>query len=365
MGTSSAQLNEAVLRKLDAIASERARLERELADEAVLSDHRKVRDLSVRKAAIDPVADDYERYVRLQREQDELRAVAASKDDAELAAMAREELPRVEAESAALLKSALESLVSTSDRSVSSVMLEIRAGAGGDEATLWAGDLLSMYQKYAAKRGWRFEPLDVTSEAAVGGVRSAIIGVSGENAWAELSQEAGTHCVKRVPATEAAGRVHTSTATVAVMPEPKEIELHIDPAEVTEHVTTAQGPGGQNVNKVATAVHLIHKPTGIEVRMQETKSQQQNREKAWRLLRARLYELELAKQQAQASAARLAQIGSGDRSERIRTYRYKENQVVDHRLNESFDLPRMLAGDLGEVARALQDMETARRIAAL
>lgn len=361
----SPNLNDALLTRLERLAEERADLARALEDPAVLSDHRKVRDLSIRKAALDPAADDYERYRRLTDEEADLRAVIEQKTDPDLAELAREDLPRVERETAEILERALSSLVNSTDRGVGSVMLEIRAGAGGDEATLWASDLMGMYQRYAARRAWKFEPIELASEASVGGVRAAIINVAGEGVWSALSHEAGTHCVKRVPATEAQGRVHTSTATVAVMPEPKEIDLTIDPADVTEHVTTAQGPGGQNVNKVATAVHLIHKPTGIEVRMQETKSQTQNREKAWRLLRARLYELELAKQQAALSAQRLAQIGTGERSERIRTYRYKENQAVDHRLEESFGLQELLAGNLEDLTTALERLETARRLAAL
>jgi peptide chain release factor 1 len=365
MNLTSATLNAALLAKLERAAGERADLARQLEDPSTLADHRKVRDLSIRKAALDAVADDFERYVRLRKDEAELREVLASEGDPDLAALAKEDLPRVEAEAKAILERALSTLVNTADRAVGSVMLEIRAGAGGDEATLWAGDLLTMYQRFAARRGWRFDPIEVTPEPGVGGVRSAIINVAGENVWAELAHEAGTHCVKRVPATEAAGRVHTSTATVAVMPEPKEIELTINPAEVTEHVTTAQGPGGQNVNKVATAVHLIHTPTGIEVRMQETKSQSQNREKAWRLLRARLYELERATQRAAESAQRLAQIGTGERSERIRTYRSMENQAVDHRLNESFGLAEVLSGNLDRIVRGLIARETARRLAAL
>lgn len=365
MPPTARQLNESVVMQLERLAKERADLARQLEDPALLADHRRVRDLSIKKAALDPVADDYERYQRLIREADGLREVIASKSDPELASLAKEELPRTEREAEAILAAALSSLVNASDRGVGSIMLEIRAGAGGDEAALWARDLFEMYQKFASARGWRFEPIEVTAEASAGGVRSAIINVTGEGVWSDLSHEGGTHCVKRVPATEAQGRIHTSTATVAVMPEPKEVELHIDPADVTEHVTTAQGPGGQNVNKVSTAVHLIHKPTGIEVRMQETKSQSQNREKAWRLLRARLYELELAKQRAADSAQRLAQIGSGDRSERIRTYRYKEGQAVDHRLNESFNLSDVLAGGLAPLVKALTDQETARRLATL
>lgn len=365
---SSATLNDALFAKLDAVAAQRAELARMLEDPAVLADHRAVRDLSIKKAALDPIADDYARFKKLRADAAEMRAAIDSRDDADLAALAQEELPTVEAEAAALIERILSSLVTADDRAVGSVMLELRAGAGGDEAGLWARDLFDMYQRFAARRGWGFEPLEITEDSATGGmkaIRAAVINIRGEGVWSELSSEAGTHCVKRVPATEAAGRVHTSTATVAVMPEPEEIDLKIDPAEVDEHVTTARGPGGQNVNKVSTAVHLIHKPTGIEVRMQETKSQQQNREKAWRLLRSRLYELELAKRRAAESAQRLAQIGSGDRSERIRTYRYKDNIAVDHRLEKSFALGDVLAGDLDDVVKALGELEIQKRLAAM
>ncbi|HBS28518.1 MAG TPA: peptide chain release factor 1 [Phycisphaerales bacterium] len=359
----------AVRAKLCAIAAERDDLVVRLADPSVLADHRQVRDLSIRKAAIDPVADDLRRAEALEREAAELRAVIEAGEDAELVGLAREELPRVEAAARAALDHAVERLVSADDESVGSVMLEIRAGAGGDEATLWTRDLLTMYESFARSRRWRFEAVELTPEPTVGGIRSAIISVGGEGVWADLAGEAGTHCVKRVPATETQGRVHTSTATVAVLPEPREVEFEVNPADVTEHVTTSQGPGGQNVNKVATAVHLIHKPTGVEVRMQETKSQQQNRERAWRLLRARLYERELARRRAEESAARLAQIGSGERSERIRTYRYKDNIAVDHRLERSFGLDAVLRGDpdggLGALIGALRERETARRIEAL
>lgn len=354
-----------ILTKLEEIAARRDDLARQLEDPDVLSDHVKVRDLSIRKAALDPVANEFARWKTMTDEAQQLRAEIASSEDAELVELAKAELPDLEANAVELLEHVLERLVNADDRQIGSVMLEIRAAAGGDEAGLWARDLLDMYQKLAAKRGWKFEPLDLSEDAGVGGIRSAIVNVSGEGAWSELSHEAGTHCVKRVPATESQGRIHTSTATVAVMPEPKDVELTIDPGDVDEHVTTAQGPGGQNVNKVATAVHLIHRPSGVEVRMQETKSQAQNREKAWRLLRARLYEAELAKQRAEESAQRMAQIGGGDRSERIRTYRYKDNLAVDHRLNESYPLEKVLTGDLEAVTKALIDQETARRLTEL
>lgn len=347
------------------MSEERDELGRQLCDPAILIDHAKVRDLSIRKSALDPVADAYRRAEHLDTEAAGLREVIASGGDPELLEMAREELPGVEQERRSVLRAAVEQLVNADDRAIGSVMLEIRAGVGGDEAGLWAGDILAMYQKHAAIRGWKFEPVSLDYDEGMGGLRTGVANIRGEGVWSDLAHEAGTHCVKRVPATEAQGRVHTSTATVAVLPEPKDVEVTIDPDEVDEHVTTAQGPGGQNVNKVATAVHLLHRPTGIEVRMQETKSQQQNREKAWRLLRARIYELELRRQREREAAERSEQIGSGGRAERIRTYRYKDNIAVDHRLNESFDLTATLRGDLEPIIRGLIEQETARRIASL
>lgn len=366
-------LTPAVLVKLEELAARHDALSRELDDPAVAADYRRARDVSIRRAALEPVVGDYRRMLAAQREAADLRAAvdagAAPGGDRDLAAMAREELPRVEAEIDRLGKAAIGRLVNADDQAVGSVMLELRAGVGGDEAALWASDLLAMYQKRAARKAWDFEVLELSEggagAASGGGVKSAVVNVAGPGVWAELLHEAGTHCVKRVPATETQGRVHTSTATVAVLPEPEEIDLKIDPADVMEDITTAQGPGGQNVNKVATAVHLIHEPTGVEVRMQESKSQRQNREKAWRLLRARLYELELQKRAAERARARNSQIGAADRSERIRTYRYKEGQAVDHRLNRAFNLGDVLQGAGDDLAEALQAEETARRLAEL
>lgn len=354
-----------LLAKLADIATEREALAHELLDPEVLADHRKVRDLSIRKAALDSVADAFVRYESLRAEHHELSEVIRDGADAELAAMARAELPEVEARMREVLEGAVEELVTADDRAIGSVMLEVRAGVGGDEAGLWAADLLRMYQKFAAGRGWQVETIEASQDEGLGGVRWAIVNIRGEGVWSDLGHEAGTHCVKRVPATESQGRIHTSTATVAVLPEPREVDVTIDPDDVDEHVTTAQGPGGQNVNKVATAVHLIHRPTGIEVRMQETKSQQQNREKAWRLLRARLYEMEIQKQRELEARARNEQIGSGGRAERIRTYRWKEGMVVDHRLNESYALSGVMEGGLGEIVEGLRRQEIERRLKAM
>lgn len=344
-------------------------IEAALSEESVANDFRRVRELSQRKASLEPALRLYSELLRVEQDALELRQIAqmhgsADRDEADLAVLASQELHAVEARQADIRARLVEALVASDEPPVGALILELRAGVGGDEAALWAGDLLRMYAQFAQRRAWRAETLEL-SEGATGGVKSASLSITGEGAWRALAHEAGTHCVKRVPATETQGRVHTSTATVAVLPEPEEVDLRINPADVVEHVTTAQGPGGQNVNKVATAVHLIHTPTGVEVRMQESKSQRQNREKAWRLLRARLFELELERSRAERNAARAAQIGGAERSERIRTYRFKDNLVVDHRLERQFNLGEVLAGGLGEICDALRALDIEERVRAL
>ncbi len=358
-------LPEQVTTRLDALADQHDEIERQLGNPEVLADHNRVRELSIRKAALAPTVDGYRRYQALMEEAGELRA-AVSGDDAELAEMAREELPSVESRADETLAEVKASLVNADDRRVGSVMMEVRAGTGGDEAGLWARDLIEMYERYAARKGWKVEAMETTADEGVGGVRYALLNFRGEGVWSELAFEAGVHSVKRVPATESQGRIHTSTATVAVLPEPEAVEVSIDWAnDVEEHVTTAQGPGGQNVNKVATAVQMVHKPTGVEVRMQETKSQAQNREKARRLLMARVHEMERQKAEAERAAERQGQIGTGGRSEKIRTYRYQDGIVADQRLDEKLQLRPILAGELEEMMASLIEQETARRLAEL
>lgn len=360
-------LSETIARKLAELCDQYTEILGRLEDPEVLADHHAVRDLSIKRAALEPVAEGYRRYRALLDEIGELRAAAEPGGDADLAEMAREELPTLEADAAAEIERVKSALVQSDDRRVASVIMEIRAGTGGDEAGLWARDLLAMYEKYASSKRWKWETLDITEDDSFGGVRHAVVNIRGDGVWAELGFEAGVHSVKRVPATETQGRIHTSTATVAVLPEPEAVEITIDWAgDVEEHITTAQGPGGQNVNKVATAVHLIHTPTGVEVRMQETKSQAQNREKARRLLTARVYEIERARAEAERSAERRGQIGTGGRSEKVRVYRYQDGIVADQRLTQKFQKASVLdAGDLGPVIEALLEHETARRLGEL
>ena len=355
-----------LIRKLNELNEQYEELGRMLLDPETLADHRRVRELSVKRAAIEPVVKAYTTYLDTARQAEELQELISEGADAELVELAREELPELRLRSTALIESVQRQLVTADDRAVGSVIVEVRAGVGGDEAAIWAGDLVGMYERFAAAKGWTLETLQANA-AEQGGFKLAILRVSGDGVFAELGYEAGIHQVKRVPATEAQGRIHTSTATVAVLPEPEDVQIDLDPSDVKEMITTAQGPGGQNVNKVATAVHLIHKPSGVEVRMQDTKSQSQNRQLAWRLLRARLYEQQQAKAKAERAEARSSMIGSASRAEKIRTYRYKDNLVVDHRLGSaaSFNLGNTMQGQMQPIVDALVERDTAERLAAL
>ncbi|MDJ0893776.1 MAG: peptide chain release factor 1 [Alphaproteobacteria bacterium] len=242
-------------------------------------------------------------------------------------------------------------------------ILEVRAGTGGDEAALFAADLFRMYQRYAERRGWKFEPLGAT-DTGIGGLKEASAEISGRDVFARLKFESGVHRVQRVPETESSGRIHTSAATVAVLPEAEEVDVEIDPNDLRIDVFRASGPGGQSVNTTDSAVRITHVPTGIVVSQQDEKSQHKNKAKAMKVLRARLYEAERAKQDAERAATRKGQVGSGDRSERIRTYNFPQGRVSDHRINLTLHkLERILDGEIDELVEALTAEDQAARLA--
>jgi peptide chain release factor 1 len=349
---------------INKVLSRRDEIEKRLSSGQIETDE--LTKLSRELAEIRPIAEQAQYLNDLLDNLEQARQILADEEaDAELVEMANaeiEELSKKQEEAEHALKLLL--LPKDSDDSRNAI-LEVRAGTGGDEAALFGSDLFAMYQRFAAQQGWRFEVMEI-SETGIGGYKEATANISGQDVFARLKYESGVHRVQRVPETEAGGRIHTSAATVAVLPEAQDVDIDINESDLRVDVFRASGPGGQSVNTTDSAVRITHLPTGIMVSQQDEKSQHKNRAKAMKILRARLYDAERARQQAERAASRKGQVGSGDRSERIRTYNFPQGRVTDHRINLTlYKLDKILNGEaLDEVVEALASEDQAARLAA-
>src|SRR5262245_56813988 len=349
--------------KLDALVARHKAVEAELATQVTPETYVK---LSREFAELGPIVETVKTYRSVAAEIEGLDALIADPaTDAEMRTMASAEKPALEQKRAALEQQIKLALLPKDAMDERNVILEIRAGTGGDEAALFAGDLIRMYERYAAEQGWKVEVISV-SEGSVGGYKEIVAEVRGRGAFAKLKFESGVHRVQRVPDTEGSGRIHTSTATVALLPEAADVDIEIDDDDLKIDTLRSGGAGGQHVNKTESAVRVTHIPTGIVVMMQEDRSQHRNRAKAMAVLRARLYDFERQRQDAARAAERRGQVGSGDRSERIRTYNFPQGRVSDHRINLTlYKLPQVIEGEaLGEIIDALVTEHQAELLAA-
>ena len=351
--------------KLDLIQKRYDELSQLLAQAEIATDHRQLQELSKEKAALEDIVDTYRQYKARDKDLSELEALLNSHAEAEMTALVKDEIGKLKRQQDELLRRLKLSLTPKKDpNDERDVIVEIRAGAGGDEASLFAADLFRMYSRYAQAKGWQAGIID-SNQSERGGFKELIFEIKGRGAFSRFKHERGVHRVQRVPVTEASGRIHTSTTTVAVLPEAEEVELNINPDDLKMEFFHSGGAGGQNVNKVTTAVRITHLPTGIVATCQDERSQIRNRMKAMAVLRARLLDIEQRKQFESIDEERRIQVGSGQRAEKIRTYNFPQNRVTDHRISSSFhNLQQILDGELDEIVEALISKEQVEQLEA-
>ena len=339
--------------KLDSIEEKYEELARQLSDPETLTDQQKYTRTAKQHRDLEEVVAKYREYKALVRGISETKELLDAEDDAEMLQLARTELAELEQRRDAVEAELKVALIPKDPNDEKNVILEIRAGTGGDEATLFAAEIMRMYSRYAERQKWKVQVLEA-SESGIGGLKEAILLIEGNKVYSKLKHESGVHRVQRVPQTEASGRIHTSAITVAVLPEAEEVDIKIDPKELRIDTFCSSGPGGQSVNTTYSAVRITHLPTNTVVSMQDEKSQIKNREKAMRVLRSRLLEMEQEKQHNAIASERRSMVGSGDRSEKIRTYNFKDNRVTDHRIGyTAHQLDLFMEGDISELLDAL------------
>ena len=347
--------------KLNALSQRMDELEARLAEPGLYDDPDRAAKLLKERNELEPIVQAFRAYRDAQRAQDEALEMLS---DPEMKELAQEELQQAKADLARLEEELKVLLLPKDPNDEKNIFVEIRGGAGGEESALFAADLYRMYTMYADKRGWQTEVMNA-SETELGGYKEIVFRVAGDRVYSRLKFESGVHRVQRVPETESQGRVHTSTTTVAVLPEAEEVDFYLDPNDLRIDTFRSSGAGGQHINKTSSAIRITHIPTGTVVECQDERSQHKNRDKAMRVLRSRLYEAEVEKQQAAIAADRKSQVGTGDRSERIRTYNFPENRVTDHRIKLTlYKLDQFLNGDLDEVLDALIAADTAEKLKA-
>jgi len=348
--------------RLEQVEKRYQELNKQMARPEVVSDPKKLQTIAQEKAGIEDLVTKYRQYKAVSKELEETRTMLTEELDEDVTALAKQEIENLASRQAQLLQEIKLALSPKDANDEKDIIIEIRAGAGGDEAGLFAANLFRMYSRYAQSKDWGVDIIDA-NESGIGGFKEIIFEINGRGAFSRLKYERGVHRVQRVPVTESSGRIHTSTATVAVLPKAEEVDVSINPDDLKFDIYHSRGAGGQNVNKVATAVRITHLPTGIVATCQDERSQLRNKAKAMAVLRARLLDIEQRKKETEITRQRRSQVGTGDRAEKIRTYNFPQDRVSDHRINLSMhNLPRILEGELDELIDALAAMDRAKQL---